>query len=101
MHIVYQPENVKVGRVTEILSRRDTDREYQHIVDMGDDALMIYPDNIPGMVPVLKIHLDEGLFYDYYVPETIEAQVSDIQQENAELKQAIAELTMMIAMPTP
>ncbi|WP_106766820.1 hypothetical protein [Paenibacillus faecalis] len=92
MHIVYQPENVKIGRVTEILSRRDADREYKHIVDMGDDALMIYPDNIPGMTSVLKVDLTKKtLFYDYYAPETLETKIQALEKENADLKAQLTE----------
>ncbi|GIO32003.1 MULTISPECIES: hypothetical protein [Paenibacillus] len=51
-----------------------------------------------GMRPVLRINLKtKELYYDYFIPETIETKVKGLQQENSELKQAVAELTMLMA----
>lgn len=64
---------------------------------------IIVPDPVRdnGMRPVLRIDLNtKELYYDYFIPETVETKVTSLQQENAELKQAVAELTMLMAAPT-
>jgi len=94
MFVIYQLETDKIGRVTEILFHPTSEQlGNPNGVDLGD-APMIYPDNIPGMVSVLKIHLDSGLFYDYYVVDSLESKVTTLQQENAELNKTIGNLIL-------
>ncbi|MBB3132133.1 hypothetical protein FHS19_006860 [Paenibacillus rhizosphaerae] len=61
---------------------------------------LTYPEreNIPNMDAYLRVNLEtKELYYDYILRETFETRVSALQQENAELKQAIADLTMTLA----
>lgn len=56
------------------------------------------PDQISGLIPVLKIDVEKGqLYYDYERPDTLESRIGDLQKENTELKIALAELATMVA----
>lgn len=98
MYVIYQKVSDQTGQVQEVIfipTPSDKNREGVEI-----DAPMIYPETIPGMESRLMINLEiNELYYDYYAPETIETKLSGLQQENSELRQAILELTMMIASP--
>lgn len=59
-----------------------------------------YPvlENIPNMDAYLRVNLEtKELYYDYILRETFETKVAALQQENSELKQAIADLTTALA----
>ncbi|GIO57929.1 hypothetical protein [Paenibacillus cineris] len=61
---------------------------------------LTYPvqESIPNMDAYLRVNLEtKELYYDYILRETFETKVTALQQENNELKQAIADLTMTLA----
>lgn len=71
-----------------------------------EDPIGIYVERIPsaqsqeGFYPVLMVNLEtKELYYNYEaLPEPL-ATRDEIAEQVGELKQAIAELTMLIAMP--
>lgn len=63
-----------------------------------EDVDIPIPQQIPDMAAHLRIDLENNEFYyDYIAPVTTENKVAALQQENTELKQAIADLTMTLA----
>lgn len=61
---------------------------------------LTYPvqESIPNMEAYLRVNLEtKELYYDYILRETFETKVTALQQENNELKQAIADLTATLA----
>ncbi|MBE9913368.1 hypothetical protein G8C92_04830 [Paenibacillus donghaensis] len=96
MYIVYDKKSETSGQVNEVIFIPTANDKTRPGRDIGNKP-MIYPENIPGMASRLMINLETNeLYYDYYAPETLETKVADLQQEKTELKQAIAELTMLM-----
>lgn len=53
---------------------------------------------LPNMDAYLRINLaTKEFYYDYIQRETFESQMTLLQQENSELKQAVAELSLVLA----
>jgi len=95
--VSYRQESEQVGTVLSIIQNPLPEM----ISDEGEfiEGVLI-PDreDIPGMDAYLRINLKtKGLYYDYILRETFETKVSALQQENSELKQAIADLTATLA----
>ncbi|KKO50976.1 hypothetical protein [Paenibacillus sp. DMB20] len=99
MYIIYQKVAETTGRVQEVIffpTEADKTRPGR---DIGDKP-MVYPDNIPGLASRLMINLEtDELYYDYYAPKTVESKITELGQENGALRQAVAELTMMMIAP--
>ncbi|GAB6931570.1 hypothetical protein JCM10914A_55670 [Paenibacillus sp. JCM 10914] len=95
-NVVFEFFSTGIGTVRAIYSNFSPDEDNLIVTD----AELPEREDIPGMNAYLRIVLDTGeLYYDYVAHETLDKKVSDLQQENAELRQAIIELTMMMAMP--
>lgn len=94
MYVIYESASEQSGRVVQVVYLpSNSDRE--HPGRELDDSEMIYPETISGMNSVLMINLETNkLYYDYYVPETVESKVSGLQQENADLNLTLGNLIL-------
>lgn len=97
-HIVYEPFADGVGTVIAVYSAYPTGVHYDNMVDTN--ASIPTDQRVPNMDAHLRINLEsKELYYDYIARKSLETKVADLGSENAELKEAIAELTVMIATP--
>ncbi|RAR39675.1 hypothetical protein [Paenibacillus sp. MDMC362] len=103
MYVIYDiwDEQKNIGKVNSILENPHE----QQLVDNGVEVEEIpLPEQHESMRPVLFINLNtKEMYYQYWsIPErppTLPEAVIALQQENVELRQAILELTMMMAAP--
>ncbi|OXL83192.1 hypothetical protein BCV73_08945 [Paenibacillus sp. SSG-1] len=96
MYIIYDKLTDTLGQVRAVIHNPYPEQ----IVDNGIDieTEIPQPKEIPNMDAYLRINLETSdLYYDYIARETFETKISSLQQENSELKQAIADLTATLA----
>lgn len=99
MYIIYKEVSETTGEVDGVIFIPSADDRAKTGRDI-DNSAMVYPVNIPGMVSRLMINLETNeLYYDYYVPETVESKITELEKENGALRQAVAELTVLVATP--
>jgi len=95
-YAIYTNYIANVGTVYALISNNYPEQEVEN--GMYTESELPELKIIPNLDACLRIRLDTGeLYYDYVARDTFENKVADLQQENAELKQAVAELTMLIA----
>lgn len=93
-YVTYANYSNGIGTVNAIINGQYEQQPNGILTDENVPAV----EDIPNMDAYLRIKLDTGEFYyDYIARETFETKVSDLETENAELKQAIADLTMTMA----
>ncbi|BFH63895.1 hypothetical protein [Paenibacillus azoreducens] len=100
--ITYAKLNDNAGKVTAVIYNPSPNMDW--VTDEKlyvEHAVIPSKEDIPNMDARLRIDLKTNeLYFDYIARETIENKVISLQQENKELKQAIADLTMLLTTPS-
>ncbi|WP_223068471.1 hypothetical protein [Paenibacillus caui] len=95
-NITYTALREKVGTVQSIIYSPYPEQVDEHGLSL--DVEIPNREDIPNMDAYLRINLETNqLYYDYIARETFETKLYTVTAENAELKQAIADLTMTMA----
>lgn len=96
--VTYNKFNDGVGTVQTIVCNPSPEMIPQDNYFQVDKIDIPVREDIPNMDAYLRVNLEtKELNYDYILRETFETKVSALQQENNELKQAIADLTATLA----
>ncbi len=94
-YVVYELFADQVGTVTAIYSGEP---RVSHENVVSSDAPFPADQQLPNMDAYLRINLNTNeLYYDYIARDTFETKLAIINDENLELKQAIADLTVTMA----
>lgn len=96
--VKYEKITDTVGQVTMIIQNPLYDEPTEGSFFYTDSLTYPVQENISNMDAYLRVNLEtKDLYYDYILRETFETKVAALQQENSELKQAIADLTAALA----